>query len=142
MGTARDIMHSGAECIGENETLEAAAQKMRDLHVGSLPICGADQRLQGIITDRDVVVRCIAEGGDPRSTLARDLAQGTPVWVDANADQDEVLRLMEENKIRRLPVIENHQLVGMISEADIATHLDERRMAEFASTIYSAQPNL
>lgn len=142
MGTARDIMHPGAECIGENETLENAARKMRDLRVGSLPICGTDQRLHGIVTDRDVVVRCIAEGGDPRSMTARDMAQGTPIWVDANADQDEVLRLMEEHKIRRLPVIEDHRLVGMISEADIATHLDERRMAQFAGIIYSAPPNL
>src|SRR5438876_157963 len=59
---ARDIMHAGAECITEGDTLATAAQRMRDLGVGSLPICGADDRLHGIITDRDIVVRCIAEG--------------------------------------------------------------------------------
>ena len=65
MATAREIMHPDAECIDENETLNTAARMMRDLHVGSLPICGADGRLRGIITDRDLVVHCIAENGDP-----------------------------------------------------------------------------
>jgi CBS domain-containing protein len=140
MTNARDIMHPGAECVGENETLADAAHKMRDLHVGALPICGQDDRLHGIITDRDIVVRCIAEDRDPRSVTARELAQGTPTWVDAQADTGEVLRMMEEHKIRRLPVVENHRLVGMISEADLATHLGERELREFASAVYSAPP--
>lgn len=140
MSTARDIMHQGAECVSENETLESAARMMRDLRVGALPICGNDDRLRGIITDRDIVVRCIAEGGDPRSMTAREMAQGTPIWVEASADQDEVLQLMQRNKIRRLPVMDNHRLVGMISEADLAVHLDEHRLHGFAEAIYSAQP--
>jgi CBS-domain-containing membrane protein len=61
MAHARDIMKPGAECIGEGETLVAAARRMRDLHVGARPICGNDDRLQGIITDRDIVVHCVAE---------------------------------------------------------------------------------
>lgn len=140
MTRARDIMHPGAECVAENDTLADAARRMRDLHVGALPICGRDNRLHGIITDRDIVVRCIAEGRDPQSVTARELAQGTPIWVDIEADTSEVLRLMEDNKIRRLPVMEDRRLVGMISEADLATHLDERQISEFASSIYSAQP--
>ena len=142
MTTARDIMHPGADCVDENETLEQAAVRMRDLHVGALPICGSDDRLHGIITDRDIVVRCIAQGGDPRTTTAGDLAQGTPVWVDADADIDEAMTKMIDNRIRRLPVIDRGRLVGMISEADLATHLDEQRVAQFASAIYSAPPNL
>jgi CBS domain-containing protein len=140
MSTARDIMHPGAECIGEDDTLESAARMMRDLRVGALPICGNDDRLHGIITDRDIVVRCIAEGGDPSTTSAREMAQGTPIWVDAEADQDEVLRLMESNKIRRLPVMEDQRLIGMISEADLAVHLDEHRIHQFAESVYSARP--
>jgi CBS domain-containing protein len=140
MTSARDIMHLGAECIGENETLEDAARQMRDLRVGALPICGEDDRLRGIITDRDIVVKCIAEGRDPGTVTARDLAQGAPIWVDAQADTSEVLRLMEENTIRRLPVIDNDRLVGMISEADLATHLGRAEVAEFASAVYSAPP--
>jgi CBS domain-containing protein len=140
MTTAREIMHQGAECITENETLEAAARRMRDLNVGALPICGDDDRLHGIITDRDIVVKCVAEGKDPRSATAHDLAQGAPMWVEANANVDEVVRMMTDNKIRRLPVIHEHRLIGMISEADIATHLDEHKVAEFASAVYSAPP--
>jgi CBS domain-containing protein len=134
-------MHRGAECIGESETIEAAARKMRELHVGALPICGADDRLHGILTDRDIVVRCIAEGRDPRTTAAREMAQGTPIWVDVQADEGEVVALMEQHKIRRLPVMENRRLVGMISEADLATHLAERMVAEFAGAVYSAPPS-
>ncbi|MEJ3750731.1 CBS domain-containing protein [Actinomycetes bacterium KLBMP 9797] len=141
MSTAREIMHQGAQCVGENQTLADAARMMRDLQVGALPICGADDRLRGIITDRDIVVRCIAEGGNPESVTAREMAQGTPIWVEADADQNEVLRLMQQNKIRRLPVLDNnHRLVGMISEADLAVRLDEHSLHEFAEAIYSAQP--
>ena len=140
MTSAQDIMHLGAECIGENETLENAARQMRDLHVGALPICGEDNRLHGIITDRDIVVKCIAEGRDPGTVTARDLAQGPPIWVDAQADTSEVLRLMEQNTIRRLPVMDNDRLVGMISEADLATHLGRGEVGEFASAVYSAPP--
>jgi CBS domain-containing protein len=68
MTTAREMMTGGAECVGENETLEQAAQKMKDLDVGSLPICGEDQRLKGVLTDRDIVIKCLAEGSDPRAT--------------------------------------------------------------------------
>jgi CBS domain-containing protein len=140
MTKAREIMHMGAECIGERDTLADAARRMRALNVGAMPICGEDQRLQGIITDRDIVVRCIAQGGDPNIMTASELAQGTPVWVDANADQSEIIRLLSEHKIRRLPVIDDHRLVGMISEADVATHLPEAELTSFARSVYSAPP--
>jgi CBS-domain-containing membrane protein len=125
-------MHLGAECIGQDETLAVAAAKMRDLHVGALPICGTDDRLHGIITDRDIVVRCVAEGRDPQTVTAEELAQGTPIWVDVDSDVSDVLRTMEQHKMRQLPVIDNHRLVGMISEADMATHLGEHEVSEFA----------
>jgi CBS domain-containing protein len=136
MTTARDIMHMGAECIGENDTLAMAAQKMRDMNVGSMPICGDDQRLHGILTDRDIVVRCVAEGGDPNQVTAGDLAQGKPVWVDATADVNECLTLMERNQIKRLPVIEDRRLVGMISEADLARNVSEHDLADFVGKVY------
>jgi CBS domain-containing protein len=141
MGKARDFMHQGVECIRQDETLLSAARKMRDMHVGALPICGEDNRMQGIVTDRDIVVYCIAQGMDPSETTAQQLAQGTPIWVNADADEQEVLRLMAANAIRRLPVIENGRLVGMISEADVATHLGRNRVAEFAGSVYAAPPN-
>jgi CBS domain-containing protein len=135
MTTARDIMHSGAECIGEHQTLEFAAQRMRDLDVGALPICGDDDRLHGIITDRDIVIKCIAAGGDPKTTTAGELAQGKPVTVDAGVNLTQVLHTMEEHRIRRLPVIESHRLVGMISEADLARRLPEQAVGEFVEAI-------
>jgi CBS domain-containing protein len=141
MPSARDIMHIGAECVGESDTLAQAAAMMRDLHVGSLPICGEDGRLRGILTDRDIVVHCIASGLDPETTTTYELARGTPIWVDADADTNQVLRLMEENHIRRLPVMQNRQLVGMISEADLATNLDQTQVSEFARAVYSAPPS-
>lgn len=142
MATAKDIMHPGAQWIYREETLDRAAELMRQLDVGALPVSDQNERLCGIITDRDIVVKCLAEGRDPKTTTAGDLAQGKPVWVDASADDSDVLRLMEEHHIRRLPVIEEHQLIGMISEADLATHLPEAQIAEFVSQVYSAPPSL
>ena len=110
---------------------------MRDLGVGALPICGADDRLHGILTDRDIVVKCIAEGRDPTNVRAGDLAQETLVWADAAAPVDEVLYKMENNQVKRLPVIENHRLVGMITEADLAHSLNRRRVAEFVEKVYT-----
>ena len=141
MSRARDVMHLGAECIGENGSLARAAEMMRDLHVGALPICGQDNRLRGIITDRDIVVRCVAAGHDPATMTAGEMARGTPIWVDADADTEEVLDLMIDSGIRRLPVMEDHRLVGMISEADLAIRLDDSQLKQFASSIYGSPPN-
>ncbi len=138
MTTARDIMHTGAKCIGEHDSLHKAAQRMRDLDVGAQPICGDDDRLHGIITDRDNVTKSVAAGSDPATVTAGDLAQGKPVTVDAAADVSEVLAVMEEHRIRRLPVIESHRLVGMISEADLARHLPDQAVAEFVESICAA----
>ena len=141
MSTARDVMHLGAECIDQDDTLAKAAEMMRDLHVGALPICGRDNRLHGIITDRDIVVTCIAEGLDPQIMTAGEMARGTPIWVDVNDGTDDVLRTMTESAIRRVPVLEEHQVVGMISEADLAVSLDDAHVKQFAASIYSAPPN-
>jgi CBS domain-containing protein len=134
---ARDIMHPGAECIGEGDSLAAAAQRMRDLGVGSLPICGADDRLHGILTDRDIVLRCVAEGRDPAQVRAGDLAQGALFWVQATAGVGEVLHQMEDHRVKHLPVIEDQRLVGIITEADLARSLDEHRLAEFVEKVYA-----
>jgi CBS domain-containing protein len=134
---ARDIMHPGAKCIGEGDSVAAAAQKMRDLGVGSMPICGADDRLHGILTDRDIVVRIIAEGRDPAQVRAGDLAQEALFWIEASAGVGEVLQQMEDHRVKHLPVIENHRLVGIITEADLARNLDEHRLAEFVEKVYT-----
>ena len=130
MTTARDIMHAGAKCVNEDESLLRAAQMMRDLNVGSLPICGKDDRLHGMITDRDIVVRCCAEGKDLASMKAGELAQGTPFWVDADADVTQVLNLMEQHQIRRLVVLDrDKRLVGIVSLGDLAEDTRDERMS-------------
>jgi CBS domain-containing protein len=135
MTTARDIMHVGVTCIGEHETLQHAAQQMRDLDVGSLPVCGDDDRLSGIITDRDIVTKCIARGVDPAIVTAGELAQGMPVTIESQADVTEVLRAMEQHQIHRLPVIESQRPVGMISQADLARQLPEPLLGEFIEAV-------
>jgi CBS domain-containing protein len=135
MATARDIMTGGVECIGENETLADAARKMRDLDVGSLPICGEDNRLKGMLTDRDIVVKCIAQGGDPTSTRAGDYAEGKPVTIGADDPVEEILRTMTQYKVRRLPVIDGHDLVGMVSQGDVAKNLPEDRVGDLVEAI-------
>ena len=137
MTTARDVMHTGTQCIGEDQNLIDAARMMRDLGVGSLPICGADDKLHGMLTDRDIVVRCLAEGADCATTTVGSLAQGRVFFVDADADIDDVLAVMEEHQVRRLPVIENHRLVGLISESDLSRSLDATRIQEFVGRVYA-----
>ncbi len=134
--TARDVMHPGAECIGEHESLRHAAEMMRDLGVGALPICGEDDRLKGIITDRDIVIKCCAEGKDLEECTAGELAGGL-VWVDAQTSVEEALLTMEQNQIKRLPVIENGRIAGMISEADLAKELPDSKLAEFVHRVYA-----
>jgi CBS domain-containing protein len=135
MTRAREIMTSGVECVGENQTLVEAARMLRDLEVGAMPVCGEDNRLKGMVTDRDIVVRCLAEGGDPGSTTAGELAQGKPVTIGADDDIEEVLRTMAQHQVRRLPVIDGHDLVGIISQADIARSLPERKVGELLESI-------
>lgn len=129
-------MHAGAACIGETQTLQQAAGQMRDLNVGALPICSDDDgHPVGIVTDRDIVVKCIANGFDPATVTAGELAQVRPITINPEADIDEVLQLMTESQIRRLPVIDNQQVVGMISEADLARHLPEQTVGQFVEAI-------
>jgi CBS domain-containing protein len=135
MTKARDLMTAGAECVGENETLVDAARKMRDLDVGMLPICGEDNRLKGVLTDRDIVVRCLAEGGDPATALAGQLGQGKPVTIGADDSIEEALATMTEHQIRRLPVIDGHDLVGMLAQADIARAMPEKATGETVQNI-------
>lgn len=123
MTTASEIMTPSPRCIGENDSLRIAASVMADLDIGSLPICGEDSRLKGMLTDRDIVVGAIATGMDPETTPAGALAKGKPVTVGANDDVHVALHLMQEHQVRRLPVIEDHLLVGIVSQADVALSL-------------------
>jgi CBS domain-containing protein len=138
MATARDIMTGNAECIGENQTLEEAAKKLAELDVGSMPICGDDNRLKGMLTDRDIVVEAIAQGKSPGETKAGELGDGKPVTIGADDSVEEALRTMTEHKVRRLPVIDGHDLIGIVSQADVATNLPEDKAGELVEAISAA----
>jgi len=139
--TARDIMTGSAECASINDTLTDAARKMRDLNVGALPICGDDNRLAGVITDRDIVLKSVADGNDPSSVNVSELAGGKPVTIGADDDVDEVLRTMREHGVRRLPVIDDHDLVGIVSLADVAKNVSEDKVGDLVEAISAAPEN-
>jgi CBS domain-containing protein len=136
--TARDVMSGGADCVGENETLLDAAKKLAQLEVGAMPICGEDDRLKGMLTDRDIVVKALAQGKDPAKTRAGELAQGKPVTIGADDSVDEALHTMAEHKVRRLPVIDGHRLVGVVSQADLAKNLEEEKVGDLVEAISAA----
>lgn len=134
--TAREIMTGGTECVQEDETLVDAARKMQQLDVGALPICGNDNRLKGMLTDRDIVMKAIAEGRDPSSVTAAELAtQSEVVTIGADDSIDEALATMKQHKVRRLPVIDGHDLVGVVSQADIAANLDNDKVGDLVEAI-------
>lgn len=124
---ARDIMTTDVESIAEDTTALDAAQKMKELDVGALPICGADDRLKGMITDRDIVVGVLAEGKDPASTEVGEIAEGDSRTVTIGADDsvDEALETMKRFQVRRLPVIDGDRMVGIIAQADVARETDD-----------------
>lgn len=132
--TAKDVMHQGVTCLQADQTLQAAAERMRELDVGALPICDND-RLVGIVTDRDIVVKCVATGHDPAAVVAGEFVRGTPYSVEADAEIDDVLEMMEEHQIRRLPVLEDRRLVGIITEADICRNLSDEQVAQFVEAV-------
>jgi CBS domain-containing protein len=138
MATAREIMTGGAECVGENESLEEAARKMSELEVGALPICGEDDRLKGMLTDRDIVVKAVAQGKSLSDTRAGELGDGKPVTIGADDSAEEALRTMSEHKVRRLPVIDGHDLIGIVSQADVAKNLSEEETGALVEAISSA----
>jgi CBS domain-containing protein len=133
--TARDVMTQNAECVGENETVLDAARRLADLNVGAVPICGEDNRLKGMLTDRDIVVKVLAAGKDPASTRAGELGAGKPVTIGADDSIDEALRTMSQHQVRRLPVIDGHDLVGIIAQADIARNYDEEKVGDLVEAI-------
>ena len=139
--TARDIMTPSAECIGENDSILDAAKMMSKSDIGAMPICGEDNRLKGVITDRDIVVKVIAEGRDPSSTKAGELGQGKPVTIGADDSIGLAIKTMADNGVRRLPVIDGHDLIGIVSIGDIAKNAGDDDVGKLLELISSAPPN-
>jgi CBS domain-containing protein len=135
MTSARDIMTEGAEHLKGDTTVADAAQRIAELGVGALPVCDADGHLRGVLTDRDIVTEVVASGKDPRQTTVIDLIQGEAVTIGADDSVDEAIATMQDHKVRRLPVIDGDQLVGMISQKDIALACPAERVGELVAAI-------
>jgi CBS domain-containing protein len=136
--TAREVMTGGPECVGENDTVADAAKRLADLDVGAMPICGEDDRLKGMVTDRDIVVKVLAAGKDPSSTKASELGGEKPVTIGADDSVEEAVQTMKDNKVRRLPVIDGHDLIGVVSLGDLATNLEDGQVGELVEAISAA----
>ena len=134
MTKARDIMTKGAEHVSGDTTVLEVAKKLAAEDYGSLPICDGD-KLQGMITDRDIVVKVLAEGKDPATTKVIDLIQGEVVTIGADDSVEEAARTMAEHQVRRLPVIDGNKLVGMLAQADLALEGDDQRAGDTVEAI-------
>ncbi|HVY45056.1 MAG TPA: CBS domain-containing protein [Minicystis sp.] len=123
-----EMMTRGVQVIRPDATLREAARRMRDCDVGVLPVCD-DNRLLGMITDRDVLIRAVAEGRDPDRTRVRDASTERAIYCHEDDDWRDVARSMRELQIRRMPVLDRkNRLVGMISIGDLARHANDERM--------------
>ena len=115
----REVMSSPVIRIQKDETVEVAARALAHYNIGALPVCGSDGRLCGLVTDRDLVTRCIAAGKNPGQTTVAQVMSGSVVGVRPDLQTDEAAEIMGTRQIRRLPVLENGKLCGMLSLADL-----------------------
>src|SRR4051812_31242947 len=115
-----DVMTTEVETVQMNSTLEEVASIMKVEDVGAVPVVDEDDDLVGIITDRDIVVRCVAEGKDPAETNVEDVLSHELETIEPDADVEEAARVMSDRQIRRLPVCQDGELVGMVSIGDLA----------------------
>jgi len=124
-----EVMTKGVECIRPSESILAAAQKMKSLNVGTLPVCGENDRLVGMLTDRDIAIRAVAEGQDPRTGRVQDIMTPKVVYVFEDEDITEAARLMRENQIRRLIVLNrDKRLAGIVSLGDLAVDTHDEHL--------------
>jgi CBS domain-containing protein len=142
MATARDVMTSPPQWIGTSESVADAARLMDDESFGMLPVCNDEGRLQGVVTDRDIIVKVVAQGRDPEKTRVAEIAdQGEVVTIGADDPVEEAIATMKRHGVRRLPVIDGTDLVGLVSQADIARALPDARVGDLVGVISSAPPN-
>jgi CBS domain-containing protein len=124
------VMTRDAECVRPDNTLQEAARKMRDLDVGPLPVCGDNDRLVGMVTDRDIAVRAVADGQDTRTTQVRDVMTPDIIYCYEDQDVGEAARLMKEKQVRRLVVLNrDKRLVGIVSLGDLAVQTGDEKLA-------------
>ena len=132
---ARDIMTENPESVESTMTVADAARKLAELNVGALPMCDGD-KLQEMITDRDITVKVVAAGKDPQSTQVGDLIDVTEVvTIGADDSVEEAMRTMGKYQVRRLPVIDGTKMVGIVSQADVARALPEAKVGDMLEDI-------
>jgi CBS domain-containing protein len=133
--TVREVMTSNPRTVDADSDVASAAKLLKEEDVGVVPVVEGDQAI-GVLTDRDIVVKVVAEGKDPQTTKARDVASKNVVTVDPQQDLDEALRLMAEHQVRRLPVVEEDgKIVGIVAQADVARHTDDAKTGELVEEI-------
>lgn len=116
----RDLMTSPVVRIHPEEPVEVAARTLTQYNIGALPVCSRDGRVCGMVTDRDLVIRCMASGRNPAMTKVRDVMTTRVVATDPNAEAGAAAYIMGREQVRRLPVVENGRLCGMVSLGDLA----------------------
>ena len=134
--SVRDAMTENPRSIGASASVVEAARLMRDEHIGSLPITD-DEELVGMITDRDITTRVVAEAADPKMTSVGDVVSRDLISVEPDEDLEEAVQLMASHQVRRLPVVENGRLVGIVAQADVALTLreNEQRTGQLVEAI-------
>jgi CBS domain-containing protein len=135
----REVMTSHPVTLSPDASLIEAAQRMRDNDIGDVLVVEDDGRLRGIVTDRDMVVRAMAEALEARDTTINDVCSTDLVAVDVDEDSDRAVQLMRDRSIRRVPVVDRGQVVGMISIGDMAI---ERDPSSVLAQISAARENL
>lgn len=118
----RDVMTAKPIHIHKDETVAVAARTLTHYNIGAVPVCGADGRLCGMVTDRDMVTRCLAAGKDPEKTRVSDVMTGGVITAGPDMKATEAAGIMGARQIRRLPVVENGRLCGIVSLADLAVN--------------------
>lgn len=136
MPTAREIMTGRPVLLEEHQTLAEAARLMRDEGVGALPVRRDDGSLLGIVTDRDIVVGPCADGQDLGQCRAGDHIQGGVTTVGPDDTVDRLVDVMGREQVKRLPVVDGEEVVGIISEADLARHVADDQVEEFVRMVY------
>ena len=116
----RELMTDSVIRIAPEENLTVAARLLEHYNIGALPVCGGDGRLCGLVTDRDIVTRCLASGRKPEMTAVKDVMTRQLVTLPPEAEVEDAARIMGRNQVRRLPIVENGRLCGMVSLGDLA----------------------
>ena len=132
--SVRDAMTEDPRSIGKSVSVVEAARLMREQDIGSIPITD-DEKLVGMITDRDITTRVVAEAADPKTTSVGEVYSRDLISVEPDQDLDEALQLMARHQVRRLAVIENGSLVGIVAQADIALRENEKKTGELVEAI-------